>query len=392
VSKRAAWRLEILIPGLIFIAFCCDVLGRFISVEPIAFRADEVMKQFTSPQSLGPFEANRRYHTDRASGDLPSLANRQEYRVFRPQTFTTDQAGFRNPTDARRGPPSVLVLGSSFTYGSGNSDEETLPARLEALSGCITYNASYDVARTDSVLKLAQSLGMDHGLVLMECLERTIGKPIPTRKGQGRLSWLPYRSQLLLAYQKIEARLSVSPLKIFFQRLYKSIQNDVVLPNVYKDRVAVRHLHIGKPMLFLVEIEKEHNFGGVAGNVDFYAQTRDQLRAAGFDLALFIVPDKLTCYGPLLSDPPPGWQEGGALLTELERSARARDITVVNLAPALAAGARQAIEFSETIYWIDDAHWNPRGIEISAELITAALDLRGRCGAADTRASGARRQ
>jgi SGNH hydrolase-like domain, acetyltransferase AlgX len=391
VSKGAVGKLEILVPCLILAAFCCDVLGRFVSVEPIAFRADEVMKQFASPYRMGPMEPNRRYHSDRASGDLPTMANLHEYRVFRPQTFTTDENGFRNSTDPQRPPPSVLVLGSSFIYGSGSSDDQTFPARLEDLSGCITYNASGKGIWAESILELVRNRGMDHGLVIVESLERQSGAPLVRSTGQGRLAWLPYRKHLLDIYETMRARLSVSPFQLLFQRTYKSLQNDTVLPNIYKDRIAVRHLQNGRPMLFLREIEKEHRFAGIPQNVGFYAEMRDRLRAAGFDLAVVIVPDKLTVYGPLLSDPPPGWQEGAALLSELEQSARARGITVVNVAPALIAHARQALEHSETIYWSDDAHWNPNGIEIAAEAVVEALGLRARCQPAGGGAVGAKR-
>jgi hypothetical protein len=391
VSKGAIWKLEILVPSLIFVAFCCDVLGRFVSVEPIAFRSDEVMMQFASPFRMGPSEPNRRYHSDRINGDVASIGNLPEYRVFRPQTFTTDKNGFRNSSDPRRPPPSVLMLGSSFIAGSGNTDDQAIPARLEALSGCAVYNAAGLPVWADSILALAHDRGMNHGLVLIECLERAVGRPIVRSVSTRRLAWLPFREDLNFINQTLRARLSVSPFQLLFQRLYKSVQNDVILPNIYKDRVAVRHLQDGRPMLFLREIEGDRKFTGIRQYVDTYALLRDQLRAEGFDLALVIVPDKLTVYGPLLSDPPPGWREGEALLGEFERSARARDITVVNLAPALIAHARQALDASVTIYWTDDTHWNPRGIEVAAEVIVEALGLRARCGTAGVAPTETRR-
>jgi MBOAT, membrane-bound O-acyltransferase family len=138
-------------------------------------------------------------------------------------------------TDPRRPPASVLVLGSSFIYGSGSSDEQTLSARLEALSGCITYNASGNDRSADSVRKLARNRGMDHGLVIVECLERHIGQPLVRSAGQRRLALLPYRKELIDIYMMKRSRLSVSPFQLLLQRTYNSFQNDVVLPNIHKD-------------------------------------------------------------------------------------------------------------------------------------------------------------
>ena len=95
---------------------------------------------------------------------------------------------------------------------------------------------------------------------------------------------------------------------------------------------------------------------------------------------MVIVPDKLTVYRPLLRKPETEGVEGMAASAELERSTRARNITVVNLAPILAARARRTLENTETLYRADDTHWNPQGIEVAAKAICDALGLRARCG------------
>ena len=52
----------------------------------------------------------------------------------------------------------------------------------------------------------------------------------------------------------------------------------------------------------------------------------------------------------------------------------------MNLEPILHAGAREAFERGELIYWPDDTHWNPRGIEIAAREIARVFDLPASCG------------
>ena len=74
--------------------------------------------------------------------------------------------------EGARLPPSVVLLGSSFTIGTGNSDEQTLARRLESLSGCSVYNAGGWDSVVANTRDLVRRLGMEHGLVLLEILGR----------------------------------------------------------------------------------------------------------------------------------------------------------------------------------------------------------------------------
>jgi hypothetical protein len=381
VENGRPWRLDILIPGLIFVAFMCDSAGRLVRLESITFRADEALSQFRSNWRPEPYEASRCYRNDSSTGELAVISNESEYRVFRNQVFTTDELGFRNAISPRAVPPEVLMVGTSFTVGSGNSDTQTLPVRLESRSGCRTYNAGSVVGLDlQFILELVRKLGMRNGLVIVECLERHVGEPIPLQKRISRWNWFPYRDRLLAIYLAAYNSLTISPLKVVLQRIYKSFQNDRVLPNVHKELVAVRHLRDGQAMLFPRVLEKPKPFDGIPQNVDAYVTMRNDLHAAGFDLALIIVPDKLTVYRPLLKEPVLEGANSMAFLADLEQSARARGIPVVNLAPVLADRARRALENGQTLWWADDTHWNPQGIEVAAEAICDALGLRDRCG------------
>ena len=201
------------------------------------------------------------------------------------------------------------------------------------------------------------------------------------------MEWLPYRDDLRAIYQTARDLLAISTLKVMLQRIYKSFQNDRVLPNVHKEKVAVRHLRDGQAMLFFRELEKPIRSDGIAQNVDAYVKLGVELRVAGFDLALMIVPDKLTVYRSLLREPALARANSIAFLAELEQSARARGIPVVNLAPVLASRARRALEAAETVYWADDTHWNPLGIDAAAEATCDALGLRDRCGRRQARST-----
>ncbi len=62
----------------------------------------------------------------------------ESLKLSHPVTFNTDQAGFRNAPLSQA--PPLVVLGDSFVFGVGLSDEETLPAQLSKRLGVTAYN------------------------------------------------------------------------------------------------------------------------------------------------------------------------------------------------------------------------------------------------------------
>lgn len=82
----------------------------------------------------------------REIGDLGYVTWVEALQAPRDTVFTTDAWGYRNRVD--REAADVVVLGDSFTVGSGVSDDQTLPARLEARLGRPVYN--FGIPRANS--------------------------------------------------------------------------------------------------------------------------------------------------------------------------------------------------------------------------------------------------
>lgn len=382
MTAKPCVRLEFLIPVLIVLGFLSDVAARSVRLERLTFRADEAVAQFRDVTKPGPFEPNYAYRKDRVSGDLGNLSNQIAYRVFRPQVFTTDDLGFRNAKPIQGRPPEILCVGTSFTLGSGNSDEQTLPAQLSEATGVGVYNAGNLISHPSSrmlgnssekIVSLAHHLGMKKGLILVEYLERYHGDPyVSVRKY--RLRTIPYVGDDLQDLSEfVTASLRISPLEIAMKKFYKSLQNDRTLPNIYRKDVAVRPLSNGQPMLFLRDLERRKAPEGRVDPADDFARLQDRLRAAGFELAVVLVPEKLTVYRALLRHPVAEGKESLTALDELEHRLRSRGVTVINLAPPLVDQARLALQRSEVLYWADDTHWNPAGIKIAARQLSSVL-------------------
>jgi hypothetical protein len=178
VDGRRIWRLETLIPGILVLFFVCDAALRFMPLENLSFRPDDAMINSAWSPGVGPFWPQATYYNPRASGDLANLGNLPALRVFRPQSFTTDKRGYRNPAAAADStPPSVLLYGTSFSAGSGNSDAQILSTRLAAITGCRVFNAGMSSSGIGSIGPLVKQLGMTRGLVILEQLERYLMSP-----------------------------------------------------------------------------------------------------------------------------------------------------------------------------------------------------------------------
>lgn len=87
----------------------------------------------------------------------------RDLKVFADKTLNSDRFGFRGTHDSAENPGEavrILVLGDSFTFGEGVSDNETYSARLEAsLSGVEVLNLGVHGYGHDQMLLALQDLG-----------------------------------------------------------------------------------------------------------------------------------------------------------------------------------------------------------------------------------------
>jgi len=100
---------------LIAAMFAADAGTRFLPIDALCFQAWECMTRYQAPGSI--FEANRQFTSTRTHGNLSNMGNLPALRQYRPQVFTTDANGFRNPRGSERRPQDGIVVGDSFVAG-----------------------------------------------------------------------------------------------------------------------------------------------------------------------------------------------------------------------------------------------------------------------------------
>jgi hypothetical protein len=369
-----------LVSALLVTLFAVDVCMRFLPAEYYTFRAWEAMSLYHGRP--GVFAPNRSYFNPHSSGDLAHIGNYPGLRQFRPERFTTDGCGNRNRPDIFDGRPAdIMLLGSSFTVGSGVDDSYTLSAQLERLAGLKAYNAGgADVDQSGWIRVLAKKLRMNQtgqGTVILEYLERfsvpetvipdaydwlaeadTLCKPGPLWRTRG--GWMTMLTN----------HAAVSPLEIYSHNLLQMLQNDVVLPNPYKEAVVRETLSDGTPILFYPgEVTSAYATRDVEGPIRYWKQLSDELAKADLRLVLLLVPNKYTIYYPMLRAPARGQPQGSRYLNSLEGLLRQEGIPVINLTDEYMREAASEYQQGRYIYWLDDTHWNAEGIRIAASAI-----------------------
>ena len=361
-----------LAPAALIAVVLADALLRFLPIEWLAFRAWEPMILKQRPTT--PFEPNRFYHNDRAFGDLANMGNRPDLREFHPETFTTDEFGFRNPPNlATTPPPCAILVGSSFSGGCGVSDNDTLAVQLSQRIGCRVYNAAATSCDLDLIRAVAKRLQMPSGVVLFEVTERNRVPRVPT---PGKLEpiqrfWRAFLASPTVGTLSGEWRsLKTSRLKILTERAYRLFQNDRFLPRVTPRHVACRSLRNGEPMLFLADhLTLAQRNRDVERAGAYWSWLAEELKQDHLSLLVFLLPEKYTAYQHLLREAPAPSPTDKSFLGQIEDQLRGRGVPVVNLEPVLRRRAEQDLERGAYLYRRDDSHWNERGIVLAAEAI-----------------------
>jgi len=295
---------------------------------------------------------------DAAFGEGARVANRLDFVHFRREKFTVDARGYRNLPSGRK--PGIILFGSSFSLGLSLNDEDTLSAQLSRRLPNAVYNASNVLNRdfsAEPLTRAAASLNVHNGWVLLEVLNRSpYGYGPPPRSTRAPFQSVERRFKNPFALTRISSLLNMR------------LQNDVLLPNPDKFRFPEEELADGRHMLFYID---DKNFflhpADPRPTAEAVEHLRDELARAGFKLAVVLVPTGYTVYYPLLRDAP-GPDTGAAYMASLARQLSGAGVPAFNCLPLL----RSAAEHTQ-VYWPDDAHWNPQGVETVANSLAPWL-------------------
>ena len=365
-----------LVTLLLAATLLADGITRALPIDWLTFRPWEAAVQYRPDNAA--FEPNRRITCDDCFGDLASMANLPQYRIYRPEVFTTDDWVFRNPPGLAR-PVRVLLVGDSFTAGAALTDADMLASQLGTRLGAGVYNTAPMLIGPSGLKALAAHLQMSEGWVVVQHLGWATTPP-PGTDGA-----VPTAHRTITAAERLGRSVAADlfPLRILANQMMKPLQNGRLLTNPSREFATIEVLANGQPMLFRT-LDMQVWEGARAApelwalprfaeNAAYYGWLRDQIAAAGLKLAVLLVPHKVTAYHPFLQSTGAPARIVDDYLPKLAVALQAAGIPAIDLSDAFFHAAQAGLATNEPIYWPDDTHWNARGAAIAADRLAERL-------------------
>lgn len=368
------------------VLFACDLVGRFLPLDLVAFRTFEPALNPQGGHGTAEFKPNQITRMHNAYGDLAAMSNSRRLRQYHDEEFHSDEFGFRNGYDIHAVRYGGMVLGDSFAVSSGVPEDQTLAGVLSHLSGVRYYNAGWSRQLLPAEVRyMAANLKIDSGVVVCELLERLIklgapplndaltglySTPAAAESVAGATAFLPWLTEV----QRRVSPDAVSPLQILGGKIVKRLQNGTLQPNPYWQLAIHKRLTNGDDMLFVKQDAEDYSNPDpiISSWVTYLEWYNQRLQARNLKLVVLLVPNKLTVYGPL-AKPPSDMQYSVRILQAIEDQLRERGIPVVNVTSSLRAAASEDLSKHQYVYWRDDTHWNAAGIAIAGNAVWQAI-------------------
>jgi hypothetical protein len=306
----------------------------------------------TGPHDMGPFRTNLTYQNSHAYGDLASMGNCLDCRQYRPMNIRTDERGFANPPSS--GPYDAILMGDSFGLGAEQPQGANLASQISQHTGLSIYNtcAPMRAMSREHLMELIDQLGMTHGTVFFELMDRSLGYagPPPKTPEQERLD-------------RWSKNAEYSPLANISRDIVGRFYDGRLMPNPYAPNVVRRQLPDGQTILFFPEDLERTEPNRATWWAKYLTLLNKELRQRNFQLIVILVPSKYTVYQPLIKDATK--TDKSEALKELQ--GKLHNLPVVNTAPALQQAAADELVHGRLLYWRDDTHWNADGVRVAVQ-------------------------
>jgi hypothetical protein len=310
-------------------------------------------------------------------GDRRRSESYKEWKVW--ATNWSDEFGFRNRPPSHGQHYDVVVVGDSFML-AGPRMEDTFAGMLETHTGARVYN--YAIDGRGPLWPMAQFLAAKRfkthppSVVVWGLLERDLAglafsadvAALLQEHGRVPIRWnrlMPNTLKHELPDTAATAQIAARIWNRLTNFRKQSSENTVL-------EATDGSMLFYKPAARLLET-------GVAADVISnaaytVAQVAERCRRRGMPLVVVLIPDKERVYAERV---PGVRQVAPSALPRLEATLQASGVSVINLLPVL----REHSSRGELLYWRDDTHWNPRGVQWAVQMLVrhwpSALVSRG---------------
>lgn len=346
---------------------------------------------FIRPSNVmsGPY-APLQTRTNAASrgGDLTLLTGLdavvQRYGEEKPAwVFVSDEYGFPNhPPTLSNDYPIVIASDSYMVVGPGISN--SFPGQLEKISGHRVFNHSYEGRGTFwglmRFLVAERFMERKPRVLIWSAVERDIGGDSFAGVEAQLLSFGELTSNVVnqtrfnwYALQPASLRRSLPNTSAYSQAANKAWNNlryrvfgrmsPYVIPSV--EPRSQRPMLLYYPSIDALRWSEKQRF--LLQVVRIVKRVQGILRERGIELVFVLIPDKEDVYRDLIPAryDQPDKPLRPSILPGLEHDLRTNGVEVVNLGPVF----EEARQRGELVFWLDDTHWRPEGIQLATRVV-----------------------
>jgi alginate O-acetyltransferase complex protein AlgJ len=299
-----------------------------------------------------------------SSGDL---AHHTSFAIPKRVKWITDRYGYRKK-DAEGMKPQVVIIGDSNIAGIGLTQEEMLSEVLEEQLKVPVYPYA-PVGSINTFLKDFRFKKDSPKVVIVSIIERDILRmPFP------KLSSRRERFHSFYEWRdKVEQTRWVQSIGVMLDRLFKMNMLNYVRAKVGNGTLRDYYHRPSKfgPMFFVqgeaankeVPTERLHK---VVETLEAYNQI---LRKRNIRFIFLPIPNKENIYHDFLPDP-----RRPVFLEQLIQELKKRNIETVDTQKAFEDEYRKN---SALLFFLDDSHWNPRGVRLAADRTVELIEGKG---------------
>ena len=336
---------------IFFLPVCIELF--VLPIDFFNFRVWEAVKVTEKYRTCfpGPFYPDKRI-SKVEEGDL---AHHTDFAVERAVIWKTDPYGFRQSSTADSA--DIVLVGFSNVAGCGNSQEDMLAAQLEKMTGYSVY--TYAPSDFSGFIPDRRFQKRKPKLVILAAVERNlINLPPITAKvpsfwdSDFRIRW--YRSPLYRRAVELLDRISKKNMHHYLKaRLFGSV------------RLRVPSLSDSIFFLHGDSANRRVSESTIMETAEKIAAYRQYFASRGIRFLFAPVPNKETIYYSLLPS-----RMSSTFLERLCQETRRRDVATVEMKQDF-----DSVFMSEgpVLYYADDTHWTPRGVEIASRLISGKI-------------------
>lgn len=348
-------KLKFIARGSLFLIICFSpfIFQILLPSDHFTFRVWEAVGYSLTPDK--PFYSNM-YIKKIEVGDLGPGT---EFAVEKNVVWQTDEYGYRN-VPSKNQEYDVVIIGDSFTAGSGLSQKETLSSVLAQKTGLNVY--SFASADINKFLSEKRFIDNPPRILIIENIERGIWNLPPIDQNVIIRNRIPHPF-IEKAIDGFDSLRKMSIVRYYISRI--------------KEHDTPRELIVNTDtkMLFYSGsfYQQEINLNARNATISTLISYDNYLRQKGIEFIFLPVPDKETIYFSDLPAEYASFRRESPFLRGLVNDLNKANITVINTIDTF----RRHKANNVSLYPLDDSHWNPAGVNITVGLISDKLHSHG---------------